>query len=44
MLGDRAEDGDYARELVLGGVLAEAVPAGVYQRSDLRILPVQGTE
>jgi hypothetical protein len=32
------------RELVLGGVLAEAVPSGVYQRGDLRILPVQGTE
>jgi len=29
---------------VLGGVLAEAVPANVYQRGDLRILPVQGTE
>jgi len=29
---------------VLGGVFAEAVPAGVYQRGDLRILPVQGTD
>ena len=36
MLGDRAEGGDRPGEPVLGGVLAEAVLAGVHQRGDLR--------
>ena len=35
MLGDRAEGGDRPGEPVLGGVLAEAVLAGVHQRGDL---------
>ena len=35
MLGDRAEGGDRPGERVLGGVLADAVLAGVHQRGDL---------
>ena len=35
MLGDRAEGGDRPGELMLGGVLAYPVLAGVHQRGDL---------
>jgi hypothetical protein len=35
MRGDRAEGGDRPGRGVLGGVLADAVLAGVYQRGDL---------
>ena len=35
MLGDRPKGGDCPGEPMLGGVLAEAVLAGVHQRGDL---------